>query len=75
MGNKFVTFLYGIGFFFAALVLINAGTQAFLNFDLVAWISFGMLWLERLILGVASIVGLILLFSLMMILFTKKTLR
>ncbi len=48
------------------IVLINAGTVEFLNFNLLSWISFGIVWLQKVIVAIVSVfafIGLIMLLT------------
>lgn len=67
---KKLSILGWFGAFFVALVLISTGVSFWSNFNLIQVISFGMRWLEGVIVTVAGVVGLFALGELLM-----KTLR
>ncbi len=62
-GMKLFHWLLSIVIF---LALINYGTLAVWNFDLLGWITFGSLIAVRILYGVVTIVGLLGLISLIM---------
>lgn len=44
----------------ATIALLNWGTVTLFNFDIVTWISFGQVWLDKTIKVIAGITGLLL---------------
>lgn len=68
---KKLSILGWIGSFFVALVLISAGIDFWTNFNLIVWMSFGMRWLEGVIVTVAGVLGLFALGELLMKTFRK----
>ena len=68
---KRLSILGWIGSFFISLVLVSEGVDFYSTFNLVQWISFGMRWLEGVIVTVAGVLGLFALVELLMKTFQK----
>ena len=56
MGIKVLNFILTL---VILLGLVSVGTVTFFNFSLIGWLSFGMKWLEYVIAGIVSGLGLI----------------
>lgn len=47
-----------IGSFLITIALINWGSVAWFNFNLVTWMTFGVMWLAKVIYTIVAVLGL-----------------